>query len=187
MADDRAYRILVQYISESEAYQARSPELGVEAQGPTRAEAMAAVESAIEEMFEKAAVDGQKLPRPADLAEESVELTLPLSAPVWRDLEVHARAQGLEPDALALQLLARSLGQLEGRPSRRPRKEAPAKASGEGASSEEDAPKPEKKESKGRRRGRSGRRGEGYRPEMENQADFLAYVRDQERGGRGRR
>ncbi|MEO1230765.1 MAG: hypothetical protein AAFZ18_17850 [Myxococcota bacterium] len=197
MSDDRAYRIVVQYLPEEERFQARSPELDVEAKAETRAEAIAAVETVIEETFERAAVEGTKLRRPADLATEVGELTLELAAPLWRDLQVHATAQGLAPEALALQLLTRSLGHLEGRGGRRGARGGEAKAAppkegevqgGEEQQQQQPSNRPEKKEGGGKRgRGRGRGRREGYRPDMEDQANFLAYVRDQERGGRGRR
>lgn len=191
MSDDRAYRIMVQYLPEEERFVARSPELDVEATAESRAEAITAVETALEEAFEKAAVDEVKLPRPADLATETGTLSLELAAPVWRDLQMHATAQGLEPDALALQLLASALGRLEGRGRRGARnkdaKAAPPKDAEAGEEQAQPSNRPEKKEGGKRGRGRGRGRREGYRPDMDDQANFLAYVRDQERGGRGRR
>lgn len=189
MADDRAYRIQVQYVSEEGYFLAQAPELGIEASAASRSEALKAIETAIDEAMEQAAVDGRKLPRPADLSGETGELTLELAGPVWRDLSYHAQAQKLEPAALALQLLTRALGHMEGRSNRRHRTAAPsteAKAAEPSEETEGNAKNERKEGAKNNRRGR-GRRREGYRPDMEDQANFLAYVRDQERGGRGRR
>ncbi len=183
MSDERAYRIHLAFRPESDGFIARVPELGVEAEAETRAEALERVERAIEAAFEQAAVREASLPKPADSEPQPGALKLDLAGPIHRDLLFHARAQGLEPEALAMQLLARGLGQMDGR--RAPRPPAPEPK----PKREEPAPAAEGANDGGRRnraRGRNPRR-EGYRPEMEDQANFLAYVRDQERGGRGRR
>lgn len=188
MADERAYRILLQYVAEDDAFLAEAPELELRVEADSRAEALEKLEGEIDARVEKAAVEGSRLPAPADLSGAPDTLSLALAAPLWRDLLAHARAQKLEPSELAIQLLSRALGQLDGRPARRPsaaaEPEAPVsedKASGEAESKKEGARR------RGRGRGRNGGRREGYRPDMEDQANFLAYVRDQERGGRGRR
>lgn len=193
MADDRAYRVQVQYLADEEQYLALAPELAIEAKAANRAEALSALESEIEKAFEEAATAGDKIPGPIDVATEGGKLELDLAAPVWRDLVVHAAAQEMEPAELALQVLTRGLAHLDGR-RRRPAKRDAAEAA---PAAEEGEAAPEAKKDAGRRRnnqgggnrgrgGRGGRR-EGYRPDMDDQANFLAYVRDQERGGRGRR
>lgn len=191
MADDRAYRVHVQYLVEEQSFVASAPELSIEHQAPTRAEAIAGLETAIESAMEQAAVSGDHFPRPIDLVTEGGQVQLDLAAPVWRDLVVHAAAQEMEPAELALQLLTRGLAQMDGRRRRPPKKAEPKAeaATAEGETDEDAQPaEPKKDANRRRRRGRGGGgRREGYRPDMEDQANFLAYVRDQERGGRNRR
>jgi hypothetical protein len=191
MADDRVYRFHVHYVPETERFLALAPELGVEAEGETRAEALEKLEAEVDAEIERVAVEGGQLPKPADLAMEAGTLELELAAPLYRDLLTHATAQGLEPEALALQLLTRALGRLEGRGGPRRARvrgaEAPAEAPERASAEEEAPPKEGGKEGGGRRKkNKRGRRREGYRPDMEDQANFLAYIRDQERGGGGR-
>ena len=188
MAEDRAYRIQLAYQPDEETFLASVPELDVSAAGATRAEAIEKVESELEATFEKAAVDGEELPSPADLNTEAGQVEVELAAPLWRDLQYHAQAQGLEVNELAAQLLGRALGHLNGRPRRRTKDgDAQPKEARESAPAEGNA----KREGGGRRnnnnRNRNRGRREGYRPDMDDQDNFLAYVRDQEKGGRGRR
>ena len=188
MGDDRAYRFQLQYVPEDEGYfVAQVPELDLSVRSETRAQALQLLEDEVEAAFERAAQDGEKLPDPADRVTEPGRIEVELAAPVYRDLLVHARAQDLEPADLALQLLTRSLGELEGRSRRRPRQRPEEKGEAPKPAEEDNARREAKGSRRGRgRQGRGGRR-EGYRPDMEDQANFLAYVRDQERGGRGRR
>ena len=191
MADERAYRIQLQYVPEDETYLCRVPELDLRLEADTRAEALQKAEALIEETVEKAAVAEERLPRPIDIRNEGSKLELELAAPVARDLEYHARAQGISTQSLALQLLTRSLAQLEARNQRRVKPMVTAEESEKPQSSEstEQTSQADNRGKKDNRRTRHnrGRRREGYRPDMEDQANFLAYVREQERGGgRGR-
>ena len=191
MADDRAYRIVVHFDSEHERFSARVPELDVEASGETRSEALEAAESAIEAKYEAAATDGDSdLPPPIDLQQVEGELTVQLSEPLARELKYHADRSKMTSEAMAEQLLARAIGLLNVglRPPPRPRPERSAE--GESKNKKDDNQPNERGGRKGRGRGRGGqggRRGEGYRPEIEDQANFLAYVRDMEKGGGRRR
>ena len=214
MADDRAYRIHVLFDPEASAYRAVVPELDVEVEADTRGEAVEKAEAAIEAKVEAVATQGEALPPPVDVAATPPgAVTLALAGPLYRELAFHAQRSGLTPDALALQLLAQAIGQLEGRrPARPARAEAPERPAPRVRPQEGDA-QPRHHEERGRQgggrgrgqgqggqgqggqgqggrggqgRGPGGGRREGYRPEMENQADFLAYVRDMEKGGRGR-
>lgn len=204
MADDRAYRIAVRFEASPERYLAVVPELELEAEGATRAEALAAAEAAIEARFEAAAVDQEALPAPADLDrfEGETELSFKLAPALMRELNFYAKRNEQDPAALAEQLLVHAIGLLGAgrRPSLPPRRRpAPKPAEGaEDKQAEDKQPDTEeeaqpRQNQRGRGRGRNqqgrgrGRRREGYRPEIENQADFLAYVRDMERGGGRRR
>lgn len=199
MADDRAYRIQLLFDAASEGYRALVPELEIDLKATTRAEAIEAAEAAIEEKVEAVATAGEVLPAAIDATPlEAGELTLQLNGELLRELRFQANRAGLEVEALALQLVAQGVGQLEGRrPPRgpKPKAERPAAATTE----DDEDRQPDSNEERGGRgrgrgrgrggnkgHGRGGRRGEGYRPEMENQADFLAYVRDMEKGGRRR-
>ena len=192
MADDRAYRILLQFDSEHERFNARVPELDIEATGENRAAALEAAESAIEAKYEAAATDRVELPRPVDVREVAEEISVQLAAPLARELQFHADRSKMSADALAEQLLVRAIGLLNVglRPPPRPRAEKPAegdKAESEGNEKNERQERGGRKGGRGRGRGGHGRRGEGYRPEIEDQANFLAYVRDMEKGGGRRR
>ncbi|MBX2814316.1 MAG: hypothetical protein KTR25_21080 [Myxococcales bacterium] len=191
MADDRAYRVLIQYIPEASSFVAQSPELDLKAEASSRAEAIDSLEKEIEATIQKAANNEEKLRPPIDVASESGEVTLRLSAPLWRDLQVHAEAQKLNPEELAIQILSRGLGHMDGRRRRPARENQPTPPTPETDTNErsptESTPKQERKEGARQNNRRGRRRREGYRPDIEDQANFLAYVRDQERGGRGRR
>ncbi len=204
MADDRVYRILVSYQPEDSVFLARAPELDIAVEADTRGEAVQKAEEAIEALVEQTAVEGEPLPGPVDLAAEGGELNIKLSPLVYRDLLNAAKGSGMNADELAEQLLVRAIGELVGG-AKRPRKpkkvvEGEAKEGQEKAEGEEKAEGDQKNtrnkgrgRGKGRRdtnennRGGRGRRREGYRPDMDDQANFLAYVREQEKGGRGRR
>lgn len=197
MADDRAYRVLIQYIPEDGSFVAQSPELDLKAVATTRAEAIESLEREIDEAIQKAANEGEKLRRPIDVATESGEVTLKLASPIWKDLLFHAESQKLEPAELAAQILGRGLSHLDGRRRKyrsNDNTSAPAPESSENKEAEASSEAPQRSERKeggprhnNRSRGRGRGRREGYRPDMDDQANFLAYVRDQERGGRGRR
>lgn len=197
MADDRAYRIQLLFDAEGDAYKALVPELEIEEKAETRAAAIEAAEAAIEAAVENVATSGETLPPPLDATPLAPgEVTLTLNGALFRELEFQAKRAGVEVDALALQLVAQGLGQLDGRrPPRANKKARPAEPKAEAQPEDEDR-QPDSNEERGGRgrgrgrgRGKGGRQGnrrEGYRPEMDNQADFLAYVRDMEKGGRRR-
>ena len=190
MADDRAYRILVQFDGDNERFHARVPELDVDATGETRAKALEAAEAAIEAKYENAATDGGKaLPAPVDLQDVPGELTIQLSQALARELKYHADRSQMGAEALAEQLLVRSIGLLNVglRPPPRPRAEKPADSDKKDNDSHNERERGGGRKGRGRGRGQGGRRGEGYRPEIEDQANFLAYVRDMEKGGGRRR
>ncbi|MEM1023866.1 MAG: hypothetical protein AAGD10_00590 [Myxococcota bacterium] len=170
MPDDRAYRLTLDF--EDPRFVARVNELGVRYEADDEASAVAGARAAVESAVEEAAVRGETLPPP--LSESAPQsLTLPLSGALTRDLVYLARAEDVSPESLALQLIAHGIGRMMGQaasetPTQRPEPAAPR---------EERGPR-----RKGGRRG--GPRGN---PDIDNQADFLAYVRDMEhKGGRRR-
>ncbi|MGF1509066.1 MAG: hypothetical protein ACFB9M_06140 [Myxococcota bacterium] len=178
MSDDRSYRAVTTYDSEAEVFVARFPELELEGRGASRAEAAQQLEAALEARVEEAAVSGQSLPPAAHDIGEARTIELRLAPILSQDLHHLARAMGLEPRDLALQLVSRGIGQLLGAqpPPAEPDRGREARSEDKGAQRND-------RGSRGR-----GRRREGYRPDMEDQANFLAYVRDMEKGGgRGRR
>ncbi len=191
MADDRAYRVVTTFDAEHQRYIARAPELGIDGKGATRAEAIAAVEAEIEARIEETATSGEPLPRPVDLAEPG-KLELDLMGPVYRELLYQADRQRVSPASLATQLLVRALAQLEGAAAERPR---PA-ARPEPANQDQPPPRQQDNRPRGDHRRNTppagpnnnpnNRRREGYRPDLEDKANLMAYLRDQEKGGGGR-
>lgn len=179
MSDDRAYRIQVAYDEEKQRFVARVPELDLETEGENRTAAIVRAEKSIEERVEQAAVSGEKLPPPSDTTPIVGPLTLNLIGPVRRELEWQAKQAGVAVEVLASQLLAQTLGISSAPPPRARAEEAPRERGPRDGNSRDDRPPPRGGQGRGRR--------EGYRPEMDNQADFLAYVRDMEKGRGGRR
>ncbi len=65
--DDQAYRVLIEWSEEDQAYIAEVPDLpGAMADGQTRAEALANVETIIQEWIETARELGRIIPQPND-------------------------------------------------------------------------------------------------------------------------
>ncbi len=197
MSDERAYRVLVRFEKERELFTARVPELDVSGEGATRAEAIAKAEEALESRFQGLA-DGAKLPEPVDVLPAAPVLSLQLSAATHRDLAYLASQEGLTVEAFAQELIARGLGFREGA-NFGPRREAaparpqqPQRAQGGGPRDADAQPDvdpaqrgdrdrgPPRRDDRGPRRGR-----EGYRPDLDNQANFLEYARSLEKGGGG--
>lgn len=171
MTDDRAYRILITFDAEAERFEGRVPELEVSAKGDTRAQAIENVESEIEAKVAAAAGSEEGLPPPADTAEpEPGEVTVKLAGPLMKDLVYAANRNGMSVDELATQLLFAAVGRLSTEPERRSR---PKKSE----------PRDDDRGNRGRRRGRNN---ENFRGDIDDQANFLAYVRDMEKGGRRR-
>jgi predicted RNase H-like HicB family nuclease len=195
MTADRAYRVLIAFDSEKNDFIARVPELDLEAHAATRAEAVTEIEGALEQRIAGAAEDKQSLPEPADAAAGPAALTLNLSPPLHKDLLFHARASRMRTEELAVQLLAKAIGGLDGgRPRRRPEPEPRREDAGEGEDANRMSRPPRDDRDRDDRddRGRGRRKREGYRPELEDKANFLEYLRGLEKGGpqgggRGRR
>jgi hypothetical protein len=216
MTDDRAYRVHVRFDAEAEKFHARAPELELSASGATRADALAALEADIESRFQ-ALADGATLPRPVDAQTFSGELSVKLSQSLRRELAFIAREDGLTPEALAAELIARALGDHRRRGRGAPAPQPTPAPSADAQPRDEDAqpgntqrrddrgPRHDDRGPRGDGRGRGGprggnggnggnagggndrRRGEGYRPELDDKANFLEYLRGLEkRGPRGR-
>ncbi len=174
MADDRAYRILLSFEPESSAFRARVPELELEVEADTREEALQKAESAMEERIDAAAQSGEELPHPADAAEvPSGEVTLTLAPLVMKDLAYFAARSDMTPDELAAQLIARGVAQMLA-----PHEERRRPPRREDAQPSDDRPDG----NRGRRRDKR----EGYRPDLDDKSNWLAYLREQEKGGGGR-
>jgi predicted RNase H-like HicB family nuclease len=173
MADDRGYRILLSFSPEAQVFRARTPELDVDVEGDTRADALAKAEAAVEAAIGAAAQNGEDLPPPADAAPTGDALTLQIAPLVLSDLQFFAAQHGLPATELASQLLARAIGMLHGSPQRRPERRR---------DDEE-----RRDEGEDRRGGRNRGRREGYRPDLDDKSNWLAYLREQEKGGGGGR
>jgi predicted RNase H-like HicB family nuclease len=198
MSDDRAYRILVSHDVEKNDFVARIPELNVEARAATRAEALTEAEHALEQQVAGALEDKRSLPKPIDLSTIDGALSLQLSAPLVRDLAHHARASGVSREELASQLLARAIGALDGsvRRDRPPQQSQAPRQTNDGDNrgnnlnerdrGNERAGDPGGQDRRGPGGNNRGRQREGYRPELDDKANFMEYVRGLEKGGGGR-
>lgn len=194
MADERAYRVVVTYDRDGgRGHIARIPELGVEAHAETRIKAIEQVEQALEDHMASTAAAGEVLPPAIDDLPPGGEVRIQLADAVHRDLLHHARASNMSLEAYTGQLIARALGSMRGdrRPAPRSDRETQTSApTGEGdmRGNERATERPrEDREGAGRGRGGGRRRDrEGYRPELDDKANFLEYLRGLEKGGGGR-
>lgn len=178
------YRVAVQYDPRRAAYIARAPELiGCEAEGPTRVDALANLEEELDAQVETMRDQGNPPPPAVDdwAAESEAEagadtgsepateplgtVTARVSASVHRELQYHARAEGVELDALVAELLVEALAlrnarELRPRVRRRSHEER------------------QDRDNRGNQRGREGRGARGsYSDIMDDKASFLEYVR----------
>ena len=182
MADERTYRLLVKVNPETEKFTAEVPEMGIEVIAETRVDAVDEAEKEIESKIAEAAGGGEPVPEPSDVSAEAQPITLSLVGPLHRDLLFHAKAAGMEPNELANQLLCHALGSLVGRRQPRPK----AAEGEERRENRGDREEGNSHHGRGKRRGRY--RKEGYRPDLDDKANFLEYLRglDRSGGGRGR-
>jgi len=158
------YRVSVVYDPDKSMFIARIPELGdIKAMGPTRAEALAGAEEAMEEAFRKAAENKSEMPKPLDGTEFSGEIAVHVSPSLHREIVFLAAQEGVELDTLIAELLS------AGRSLR-----TSAKIRGGGDNRGRD-----NRTGNNRRRGR----GRKYFDIMDNGANFLEYVRSLEGGG----
>jgi hypothetical protein len=156
------------------------PELEVEVEADTRAEALAKAETAIDEKVDSVAQSGEELPPPADGIEvKGGPVTITLAPAVLKDLTYFAQRNELPVEELAAQIVARGVAQmLSPRPDQRAR---PPRREDE---QPQDDHRRDRDDQRGRGRGGRDRR-EGYRPDLDDKSNWLAYLRDQEKGGGG--
>jgi hypothetical protein len=116
------------------------------------------------------------------------KLEIQLASPLYRDLSYQASLDGISAEELAKALLAHAIGSLEGRTGGA-RKSRPEETRG-GPRRD----RPEARDERGNQRddrgnqrddrGGGARRGrEQYRPELDDKANFLEYLRNLEKGG----
>lgn len=195
MADDRAYRITVAYDADKTQFVARVPELEVESRAATRAEALSEAEIAIEQKIAGALAEKHPLAPPVDTMPIGATLSVKIADALHRDLLHHARSNGMNAEEYAGQLIARAVGALEGGRWRdrndrdRDRDRGSQRPGPSNAPADPDAqPRDDRDRDRDQNRGRSGGRGrprEGYRPELDDKANFLEYLRGLEKGGGG--
>jgi hypothetical protein len=180
MSDERAYRVVVRF--DQDHFTARVPELGLTAEGASRGEAITKVEAALAARVAGAA-DGEPLTPPIDAREVDGTVHLKLPQSIYRDLAFFAAQDNMPVDAFAGALIARGVGALDGgRGQRRPA----ARAEGEPSDNADRGPPRGNDRGGGDRDGnRRDRRREGYRPELDDKANFLEYLRGLDKGGGG--
>lgn len=162
------YRMIISYLPEKEVYQARAPELvGAMVEAPTRAEAVAELEEEITAQVEVMKEQGNEPPAPLDATELDGKLSLEVTPELHRELLFLAAAENTELSLLVNDLLLRAVAHRWGA-GRRPRKSGGAQHQGNRDS--------------GRNRPREGH-GSRYHNIMENQAEFMEYVRSMDNGG----
>lgn len=195
MADDRGFRVQIKFDGESQSFRAVVAELGLSESGASRQEALEKMEAAIEDHIAALAAEGGSLPEPSDVVTRgaSPKLELQLASPLYRDLAYQASLDGISPEELAKALLAHAIGSLEGRTGA-PRRARPEEAARGGPRRDRDDNRDDRgnqRDDRGgaRRDDRGGaRRGrEQYRPELDDKANFLEYLRNLEKGGGGGR
>jgi predicted HicB family RNase H-like nuclease len=170
----------MRYDNDRQLFVAQVPELdNCKGEGPSRTEALAKAEEAVEKAFREAAEHGKPMPQPVDAAEFSGELNVKVSASLHRDLEFLAKKDGVELNQLVSEMLASGLAHRSGGQRSRER------------SSHEGGPDAQPREhghdrGRGRGRGHRGgpRGGQGYFNVMDDRASFIEYVRNLEPGNR---
>jgi len=163
------YRSIVQFDSEKGVFVARAPELEhCQAEGATRAEALAKLEEEMDAQIHNMAEQGAQPPAAVDDEEFSGQLALKVSRSLHRELAFQARAEGIELAPLLAELLAAAL---ETRRTARsgPRRPPPVESDGERAGRNPDRLRP----------GFGGR----YHGIMDDRANFIEYVRGLDQGG----
>ena len=175
MSDERGYRVMIRFDPQAESFTAQAPELDLTATGHTREAAVLELENALDARLQ-GAVDGEPMPPPAEVREVSGHLELDISHALHRELLFHASTQNLSVEALAAELIARGIGALDGVRRRPQHRDEPRRG--------DEQPRDDQR-GEGRREGRGRGRREGYRPELDDKANFLEYLRNLEKGGGG--
>lgn len=157
--DSHKYRMIIRYDSETEQFCAGVPELDVMVQAPSRDEAIALLDQAVEEFLEK----NEDVPEPKDTQKITGKLEVELSMTLRRELEFMARQEGMSVSLLAYELLAEAVSRRIG---------IARVQSTRGGARRESRP----------RENRNGVSRERYHDIMENKASFLEYVRQLESG-----
>ena len=146
-------------------YLARVPELnGCEAEGATRAEALARLEEELDAQLGNIAASGNQVPPPVDTADFSGDLRVKVSPDLHRELVFWARDRGVALETALVEMLARGVAGRAPEGSRGPQRRA----------------SPYREGNRGR-----GAVGQRYHDIMENRADFIEYLRNMDRGATG--
>ncbi|MBI5480065.1 MAG: hypothetical protein HY906_14455 [Deltaproteobacteria bacterium] len=104
------YRCTVQFDAEKQVFRARAPELEqCQAEGQTRAEALARLEEEMEAQVRNMREQGAHPPAPVDDDACTGEVQVRLSRGLHRELVFQARDEGIELGQLMSELLAGSL------------------------------------------------------------------------------
>ena len=163
------YRFVISYSPEREVYVARAPELDqCEAEAPTRAEALTKLEEEMKSQLKEIQAQEMDPPLPVTDQELDGELSLKISPALHQELVFLARQEKVELPVLLTELLSRAVGHRW--------------SGGRGRGHKRDQ---SNRRDQGNRRNREGQ-GQRYHNIMENRADFIEYVRQQESGGGGR-
>jgi predicted RNase H-like HicB family nuclease len=164
------YRSVVYFDGEKQLYVARTPELEhCQAEGATRAEAMARLEEEMDAQIRNMLEQGARPPTPVDEETFTGELQLKVSRTLHRDLSYQARAEGVELGQFVGEMLA---GGLDGRRQDRGSQRRPAPIDGDGDGN-----------SRGPRDRLRAGFGQRYHGIMDDRANFIEYVRTLDHGG----
>lgn len=188
------YRVLVAFDSQRAVFSARVPELEhLSGDGPTRKDAIARLEEEIDAQLANMLSQGSTPPHAVDEEEFSGDVQAKVSRGLHRDLAYLARSEGVELDQIISELLSAALslrqgGRSNGRSARNPNQQVSEpvhaddignRVDGNRGGSHADG----NRSDGGRRFGRGG----GYSPQiLDDRANFIEYVRNQEAGQAGR-
>lgn len=156
------YRIIISYLPDKSAFRASVPELrGCEVEAPSRSEALARAEEEIEAQLGNIREQGGEVPEPIEAQSFDGCLSVNVTPELHRELAFLARVENVDLSLLLNELLLRAVqDRWSGRGAGRGRPRGP--------------------DMRGRGREPQGAR---YHEIMENQADFLEYVRRLETSG----
>ncbi|HJZ85097.1 MAG TPA: type II toxin-antitoxin system HicB family antitoxin, partial [Polyangia bacterium] len=175
------YRIVLLYDADRKTFTARAPELGhCQAEGATRAEAVARIEEEINAQLANMREHGAQPTAPIDEQELTGSFPIKVSRGLHRELLWQSHNEGIGIDQLAGELLA---GALDTRRAARA-------ASPRGPQPPQRMPPPEGPDDRGNRidtRPRGSNYGARYHGILDDRANFIEYVRglEQSHGGGG--